>query len=102
LVVGAVRRSLCEAAAPVAGGESRGGARGQASGGGRIPANHPRRVGGGGGAGEDVGGGGAGLRWFGGLRGRVHRRLEARGVVVGEVADDRLATGFRLGEVAEV
>jgi hypothetical protein len=30
-----------------------------------------------------------------------HGRLEARGVVVGEVADDGLAASFRLGEVAE-
>src|SRR6266536_2979721 len=34
--------------------------------------------------------------------GKRHGRLEPGGVVVGEVADDRLAAGFGFGEVAEV
>jgi hypothetical protein len=42
------------------------------------------------------------LRQARALRRQLDGRLEPRGVVVGEVADDRLSAGFGLGQVAKV
>ena len=51
---------------------------------------------------EDVGDEEAALGQAGALRRKLDGRLQPRGVVVGEVADDRLAAGLGLGEVAEM